>query len=52
MERPIDEAGTVAAPAPNPYFGIFDEALNVGRLYTSFMRALLAESDQNRNDPE
>lgn len=52
MERPIDEAGTVAAPAPNPYFGIFDEALNVGRLYTNFMRALLAESDQTRNDPE
>lgn len=30
----------------NPYFGLFDEALNVGKLYTSFMRVLLAESER------
>lgn len=61
VEPAIGDAETFAAPLPNPYFGIFDEALNVGRLYTSFIRVLLAESerfsggaenDRNSNDPE
>jgi chromosome partitioning protein len=30
----------------SPYFGFFDDALNVGKLYTSFMRVLLAESER------
>lgn len=35
-----------AEPALNPYFGLFDDALNVGKLYTSFVRVLLAESER------
>jgi chromosome partitioning protein len=30
----------------NPYLGLFDDALNVGKLYTSFVRVLLAESER------
>ena len=56
-----NDAQRFAATTPNPYFGLFDDALNVGRLYASFMRVMLAESerfspgaesDRTRNDPD